>query len=142
MGEIGMDDKSLEMLEFPRIRQMIAELTSFSTSHELADFIRPLSNYEQVSLLLRRSAEARHLLGEESGFSVGFVKDFRDSARMAALGSVLEPQTLLEIHDTLASMRELRVSIARMSAELPLLWGIAKEIVELQQIEKDIADCL
>lgn len=137
-----MDDKSLEMLEFPRIRQMIAELTSFSTSRELADFIRPLNNYEQISLLLRQSAEARHLLGEEPGFSVGFVKDFRDSARMAALGSILEPQTLLEIHDTLASMRELRVSIARLSTGLPLLWSIAKEIVELQKVEKDIADCL
>jgi len=137
-----MDDKSLEMLEFPRIRQMIAELTSFSTSRELADFIRPLNNYEQISLLLRQSAEARHLLSEEPGFSVGFVKDFRDSARMAALGSILEPKTLLEIHGTLVSMRELRVSIARVSAELPLLWSIAKGIVELQQVEKDIADCL
>ena len=57
-----MDDKSLEILEFPRIREILAGFTEFSASHELALEIQPLSDYEQISLLLRQSAEARRLL--------------------------------------------------------------------------------
>ncbi|GAH64318.1 unnamed protein product, partial [marine sediment metagenome] len=54
-----MDDKSLEILEFPRVRDILASYTSFSASRELAINLQPSSNLEQISLLLRQSAEAR-----------------------------------------------------------------------------------
>ena len=54
-----MDDKSLEILEFPRIREILAGFTAFSASHELALDIQPLSDYKQISLLLGQSAEEK-----------------------------------------------------------------------------------
>ena len=92
-----MDDKSLEMLEFPRIREILAGFTSFSASRELATNLKPQHDHEQISLLLRQAAEARQLLSLDPGFSIGGVLDIREAARMAALDSVLEPQSLLEI---------------------------------------------
>lgn len=52
-----MDDKSLEILGFPHIREILAGFTVFSSSRELALDIHPLSDYEQISLLLGQSAE-------------------------------------------------------------------------------------
>ena len=137
-----MDDKSLEILEFPRIRGILAGFTAFSASHELALDIQPLSDYEQISLLLRQSAEARHLLSLEPDFSIGTVFDIREAAALAARGKVLEPQTLVEIRQTVAAMRQLRSTLGKLSEKLPLLWNIADGVVELHQLKKDIAKCI
>lgn len=137
-----MDDKSLEMLEFPRIREILAGFTAFSVSRELAMALKPRHDYEQISLWLRQTAEARELLELDKGFSIGGVLDIREMVKMAALQSVLEPQSLREIQQTLAALHELRRYLKGLSDDFPLLWGIAGGIVELQQIEKDIASCL
>ncbi|MFC2048527.1 endonuclease MutS2, partial [Chloroflexota bacterium] len=124
-----MDEKSLEMLEFPQIKEILAGFTSFSASRELVFNLRPVSDYQQVSLWLRQSAEARQLLSLEPGFSIGGVFDVREVVKMAARGKVLEPMSLIEIQHTLAAMCQLRGSLKELSKELPLLWDIAQGIV-------------
>ena len=138
----ALDSKSLEMLDFRQISEIVAGFTSFSASRELALNLQPLSNYEQISLLLRQSAEARRLLSLEPAFSIGGAFDIREAVKMAARGKVLEPQSLLEIQQTLAAMCQLRSSLEKMSGEFPLLWNNASGIVELRQMEEDIASCL
>jgi len=140
--EGALDSKSLEMLDFRQISEIVAGFTSFSASRELALNLQPLSDYEQIFLLLRQSAEARHLLSLEPAFSIGGAFDIREAAKIAAQGKVLEPQGLLEIQQTLAAMRQLRGSLEKISEEFPLLWNNASGIVELRQLEKDITSCL
>ena len=137
-----MDAKGLELLEFPQIREILAGFTSFSASSALAFNLQPLSDCEQVSLLLRQSAEARHLLSLEPGFSIGGVIDVREAVKMAARGKVLEPRSLLEIQQTLTAIRQLRGSLEKLPREFPLLWNIAKGMVELRQLEEGISSCL
>ncbi|MFC1592913.1 endonuclease MutS2 [Candidatus Omnitrophota bacterium] len=137
-----MDDKSLEILEFPQIREILAGFTSFSASRELVANLQPMSDYEQITLLLKQSAEARRLLSLEPDFSIGGVYDVRQAVGMAALDMVLEPQSLLEVQQTLIAFRELRSRLGDLSRDFPLLWSIAEGIVEFPQIEKDIAGCL
>jgi len=138
----ALDSKSLEMLGFGQICEIVAGFTSFSASRELALNLQPLYDYERIFLLLRQSAEARRLLSLEPSFSIGGAFDIREAVKMAARGKVLEPQGLLEIQQTLAAMCKLRGSIEKMSEEFPLLWNNASGIVELRQLEKDIASCL
>jgi len=137
-----LEDKSLEMLEFHRVREILAGFTSFSASRELALDLRPISDYEQVSLLLRQSAEARQLLMQEPQFSVGEVIDVRTEAKTAARGRVLEPQTLATIEQTLISTRQLGNNLKKLSKEVPVLWNIASSIVELRPLENNIHRCL
>ena len=119
-----MDDKSLEILEFPRIKDIIAGYTSFSGSRELALSLRPVSDYKTVSLLLNRSAEARHLLSREPGFSIGGVRDVREQVKMAVRGRMLEPMTLVEIQNTIASISRLRGGLEKLANEFHLLWDV------------------
>jgi len=137
-----MDDKSLEMLEFPRIREILAGHTAFSASRELAFALKPAQDHGQICLWLRQTTEARQLLSFERGFSVGGVLDIREKARLAALEGVLEPASLLEIQQTLAALHELRRYLKDIAGDYPMLWDIAGGIVELKQIEKDIGGCL
>ena len=133
-----MDQKSLELLEFPAVRERLAAFTTFIPGREMALKILPLNDYNRVLLLLKQSEEARRLLTLEHGFSIGDVFDIREAVKLAAIGKILEPQSLLEISDTLSSLISLRRRISERLEDLPTLWNIAEGITELPDIQKEI----
>jgi DNA mismatch repair protein MutS2 len=136
---MNMDEKSLEILEFPQIISILAGYTSFSASRELALKLKPLTDFDRVALLLRQSAAARQLIADDPGFSIGGVSDIREAARIASLEGILEPKSLVEVQQTLAAMRQTRSYLHGMAEELPLLWDIVQDVTELRQVEKEIA---
>ena len=137
-----MDDKSLEMLEFPRIREILADYTSFSASRELALSLQPLQDYATISLLLQQTKEARQLLTLDKSFSIGNAHDIREKTKLAALEGILDALSLVEVQQTLAALHDLRRYLKSISEDFPLLWNIGEGIAELHQIEKDIGACL
>jgi DNA mismatch repair protein MutS2 len=137
-----MDSNSLEMLEFPKIREILAGITSFSASRDLALTLQPSPNSELVALLLKQSEEARHLLSLNPGFSIGGAHDIREAVNMAAKDKILEPKMLLEIRDTLAAARIVHSNLKKQAQELPALWNIASLIVEKPKIEEEINRCI
>jgi DNA mismatch repair protein MutS2 len=137
-----MDNSSLEMLEFPKIREILAGFTSFSASLELAINLQPSSNPALISQLLRQSSEARHLFSLNPGFSIGGAHDIRETVRMAAKDKVLDPKMLIEIRETLVAARVVRNNLKRLSPELPALWDIATKIVEKPSLEDQIGKCI
>ncbi|MGB5926197.1 MAG: endonuclease MutS2 [Dehalococcoidia bacterium] len=137
-----MADRDLELLEFHKIREILAGFTSFPASRELALNLIPLSDEEEVRLRLRESAEARRLLSLSPDTHIGEVTDIREMVKMAALGKVLPPQSLLEIQKTLSAAHRVKSHLMNLSHELPLLSGLAKDIVGLNQLVKDIDGCL
>ena len=125
-----MDESSLEMLEFPKIREILADFTTFSASRELAISLEPSSDPNLISQLLKQSSEARRLLSLRPEFSVGVVHDVREVVNMAARGKMLEPKMLIYIQDTLAASRIVRNNLIKLQEELPVLWSIVQQIVE------------
>ena len=136
-----MDEKSLELLEFPRIREQVASYASFKPGQELALRLQPLTDYAQISHLLKLSAEARLILSIEPSFSIGDVHDIRESARLAGIGKILEAESLQEIQATLAALIYIRSRLERRQTELPLLWKIGEGIIELPDLERQIGRC-
>jgi DNA mismatch repair protein MutS2 len=139
---VSVGDRDLELLEFHKVREILAGFTSFSASRQAALALLPLSDEAHVRLQLNRSAEARRLLALSTDIDISPVRDIREAVRMAALGKVLEPLTLLEIQTTLEAARRLRRQITALSIDLPLLGGLAEDIVALDGLQKDIGDCL
>ena len=137
-----MDDKSLGMLDFPKIKELLAGYTGFSASREMALALTPLFDYDRVTLLLKLSSEARLLFSENKGYTIGSTLDIRDKAKLAALEGVLDPPSLMEVQQTLNALHELRRYLKSIAEECPLIWSIAEGIADLQQVEKDIAACL
>ena len=137
-----MGDRDLELLEFHKIKEILAGFTSFSASRQLALDLRPLLDKEEVCQRLRESAEARHMLSLSPDFSIGEVVDIREVVEMAARGKVLEPTSLLEIERTLGAGQRLKCHLMDLTVELPLLSSLAGDIVELKQLQKDIGGCL
>ena len=115
-----MDEKSLELLEFPKVLQILAGFTSFSASRELAFKLKPSPEPGLVSGLMTQSHDARYLLSLKSGFSIGCVLDIRDVVRKAAVGQIMAPQDLLDVQFTLESVRQLRTHLEELKEEVPV----------------------
>ena len=140
--QVALTDRDLGLLEFHKIREILAGFTSFSASRELALNLIPLSDEQGVRLRLKESAEARRLLSLSPDTHIGEVTDIREMVKMAALGKVLPPQSLLEIQKTLSAAHRLKSHLMNVTHELPLLSGLAKDVVTLDQLAKDIDGCL
>ena len=137
-----MDTNSLAMLEFPRVRERLADYTSFPAGRELALNLQPTSDAEWVKLLLKQSSEARRLLSVRPDFHISEAYDVREDVTRAEKGVSLDPLILLKVLKTLAAARLARSGLNRLSNDLPALWGIAQEITPLTQTEAEIGKCL
>lgn len=137
-----MDQKSLEVLELPKIVEALAGFTTFAVSHELSLEIRPLSDAARIRMLLRQSAEARRLIAVRPDFSIGEVRDIREALRLARREKTLDPPTLEEIRASIAAFNQTYAILEDLSDDFPLLWGIADQIVPLPDLEGEIGRCI
>jgi DNA mismatch repair protein MutS2 len=116
-----MDEKTLSILEYPKILQRLAGYAAFSASQELAASLRPSSDMEEVQRRQARTREARHLLSLQSGISVGGARDVRPQAQLAQRGGVLEAESLLAVKHTLVSARSLLRTLDHYTDNYPVL---------------------
>ncbi len=105
-----MDDKTLIMLEYPKILGQLAGFCDFSASRELAGELRPTADFETARRWLAETSEACFLLSTRD-LTIGGSHDIRPAVKLAARGGVLEPQALLDIKSTLIACRELKKAI-------------------------------
>ena len=137
-----MDTNSLVMLEFPRVRERLANYTSFAVGRELALTLQPTADAEWVKLLLRQSAEAGRLLSVRPDFHISEAFDVREDVTRAEKGALLDPLILIRVLKTIAAARLARNGLQKLSGDLTALWGIAQEITALTQLEAEIGRCL
>ncbi len=137
-----MHRKSLEMLEFPKVKEILAGFTSFEASHELALALTPATDIDEVTRRLERAVEARGLLRLDPSFSLQDAVDVRQGVGLAARGKVLEAVSLLQIQHTMAAARRVRTQLRNQDANYPELWKLARQIVAQPELEADIQRCL
>ncbi len=137
-----MDQTSLELLEFSKVREILASFTSFSASQKLALDLEPSAEPDVVSLLLRQSAEARRFLALNPGFSIGNIVDVRNEVEMACRGKILLPSTLVAMKNSLQAARSLRTAIGEVKDKFPCLWNLASNIKDLSVLEAEIGRCV
>lgn len=116
-----MDEKALFTLEFPKVLERLAQHTAFAVSRELALAARPQTEMDAVQRLLAETREARGLIEEEPGLSIGGARDVREALASAARGQVLTPGDLLDVKATLVAARSMARRFADADAETPQL---------------------
>ncbi len=139
-----MNEKTLNTLEFGKVRERLARYTSFSAGRELALSLAPLSDIAQARRNQRITTEAVRLLSLRPDVTIGGARDVRELVRRAELGSVLDPGEILLVQDTLRACRVLRDLIIRTAerGELDILAFIADGITPLPKIEQEIERCI
>ncbi len=134
-----MNPKSLATLEYDKVIERLAALCETAAGRGLARTLLPSPHYAEVLRRQRLTAEARRLLDMKPGLSLAPARDVRDLVRQAALGHVLEPAELLDVHATLTLARQVRDTLDRLRVHLPFLADIAGAIAAFSDLTAEIS---
>ena len=137
-----MEDRYLEILEFPKILERLAAYADFSAGQALARALRPTADLEEARRRQQETAEAMRLLSAGMTLSVGGARDIRPLLDECKRGISLQPEDFLEIRATLASARSLRQSLGRQVALAPHLAGLAQRIEDCAHVVAEINRCM
>ena len=127
-----LDPKSLALLEFPLIRERLADYAGFAPSRRLVQALEPSSDPVIVKRGLDETDEARLFLSERPDAGIGGARDIAAAIGRAARGGRLDSQELLDVLSTL-------VAAARLAEPLretkhPLLHDVGRRIAPLPQL--------
>ncbi|MEA3377133.1 MAG: endonuclease MutS2 [Chloroflexota bacterium] len=137
-----MNRKHLSTLEYPKILHALSTYTSFSAGRDMALAVEPASDCEEIEQGLETTGEARTLLDERPGTSVGGAHDVRPLTADAERGKVLPPGDLLDVRDTLAAGRRLYRTLNRLESRYPHLARLAGGIRPCQDLIEEIDRCI
>jgi DNA mismatch repair protein MutS2 len=126
-----MDEKTLQILEYPKILERLAAYAAFPASAEKARRLRPTSDLEAARLRQCETREAVQLLATHPDLTIGGARDVRAQVDLAAHGAVLTPGELLDIKATLVSARTLARLFERLEAQYPSLFAIAANLAPI-----------
>ena len=123
-----MDEKSIRILEYFKILELVGGYCEFPVSEEKALNVRPTGDIIEARRLLAETREAVEVLANHTEISIGGARDIRSDIDLAVHGGVLAPNELLDIKFTLISARKLGRMFERSSQEYPRLADIAAQL--------------
>jgi DNA mismatch repair protein MutS2 len=132
-----MDTRSQILLEFPLIRDRLADLTSFGPSRRLAESLEPSADPVIVARRLDETDQARSLLEDRPGVGIGAAHDIGPLVERAARGGRLDPEGFLAIADTLDATARLTTSLSE--ERRPLLRELGRELHPLPAVRSTLA---
>ena len=132
-----MDQRSIELLEFPAIRERLSAATSFGPSRRLADALEPSNDPVLVARSLDETDQTRTMLEERPGLGIGAAHDIGPAIERAARGGRLEPAHFLEIATTLDATSRLATLLA--DERRALLRDLGRELHALPALRSTLA---
>ncbi len=134
-----INSASLKSLEFPRIRAQLVRLAETEIAREILTNIAPAREVGWIRTELKRVDEVRHLSERGGNFRLGGADDVRIYLRkIAVIGSVLDPESLLAIVRHLRIFSSIRKLLDREHERMHLVYRITKSLKALPKVEDEI----
>ena len=129
-------ERTLELLEFPRIRDALANHTRTPMSRERALALTPAYDSRAVAEMLQETVEAALLLEERPALALSH--DPRPLIQRAAMGSALSGSELVAVADGLDAAHTAKTLGGAGHSRTPLLRNIARTIADLRSLEREL----
>jgi len=127
-----------ELLEFPRVREMLAGHTRFFLSRQLALGIEPQTHPEDVARLQSETAEGRVMLDVAGDVGLTGTADLRPLLQRASLDGMLNGKELIQVANTITSLWEAQRVVMSVRRQVPRLSALAGEISDLRWLRERI----
>jgi len=137
-----MDSSVLTILEFHKIRAMLARAAGSVLGRELAEALEPSGDAAEVAGRLAETQEAFDLLAAALAVPLGGLRDVRESLRRAEMGAVLEPSDFVAIAGTLYAARRTKQFFADLTRPAPRLGAAAAVIGVFRGLEDAIESAI
>ena len=130
-----MEKESYKVLEYEKIREMLAARAGSSLGKERARSLQPSTDYAEVEEQLEQTAEAVRIHAVTSP-PFGGIHDLRPLLKKIHMGAVLTLEELVDIRSTLYAMRSVKEFFKGLEIEAPTLKEWAHGIEILGQLER------
>ena len=137
-----MNERSLRMLEFTKIRAQLAQYCVSDMGRALCDALTPSNRLEDVLRMQQETEEAHSLLSYLGGTPMLSFSDVHASLHLAQIGSSLSPRALMEIGASLRAARAAREAIVTDRQDTPLMSANASRLSTFKAIEQAISDAI
>jgi DNA mismatch repair protein MutS2 len=137
-----MDTHTLELLDFDKVRALVAARAACSLGKSAAARIAPSIDRGQIHDWQALTTEMTEAVGAGLKPSFGGLHDIRELARRAHRGSVLEPEELAETVETLRAIGSLDLWLARVGDQFPRLGFLRQSVGEFSGVAVAIEGCL
>lgn len=134
-----MNEKSLRVLEWPKIRAQVAERASFSLGKAMVQELTPATDLESVQERLTLTSEALALVWKHGDPPMGGASDVRPAVERAKLGGIIDENQLLSIHGLLYCTDRLG---RYMQSAGPNLKEISSGLTSLHSLSDEIVRCI
>ncbi|MDP6666030.1 MAG: endonuclease MutS2 [Dehalococcoidia bacterium] len=136
--ESSLQRQAWELLEFTKVRELLAGRTRFFMSREMALDAEPLVHLEDVERLQDETDQAVLMLSTVGDIGLAGARDPRDLLRRAAIDGVLNGEEIVSVLYLLDSIWTARNTVTSMKGRAPLLEGIAADIPDLRELGEEI----
>ena len=127
-----------ELLEFTKIRELLANRTRFFMSREIALATRPTIDIEVVERLQNETAQAALMLGIVGDIGLVGARDPRELLHRGAIDGMLTGEEIVSVLHLLDSVWSARNTVVSMKGRASLLESIAADIPDLRDLGKEI----
>ncbi len=131
------DDRTLRVLEYPKVLSALAEGTVTSMGRSSALSLLPSLDATAVAEAVALTGEAA-AVSAEAEIPLRGARDLEAAASHAAAGGVLDPADLLDVAETLAVARRVQAFLRERRQRAPGLAEIAERLAVLVPIEAAI----
>ena len=140
-----MNQKSLRVLEFNKIIDILSTKVSSSLGLKYIEKLTPSSDFEEVKYMLEETSQAQGILLKRGGLALNGIHDIEDKAKRAQIGASLDAGSLIKIADTLRVARTLKNSLSSRSEEefnYPIIQGLSNALYDHRDVEDKIYNAI
>jgi len=139
---LNMDRHTLDLLEFDRVRELLAGYAACALGKELARQIEPGTDADAIRRDLGYVSEMAEAIGMGQSPPFGGLHDVRLFLRRAAIGAQLTVDQLLSVADTLTCTGNMYRYRMRLHEKFTRLQDLLQPIEDLGLVAKAISACI
>ena len=137
-----MDAHTFGLLEFDKVRDILAGYAASSLGRELASQVEPSTDLEKIRLQQELVTEMVTALGQNQPPPFGGLHDVRLLVRRAAIGTMLSADQLIEVAETLNCTGAIYRYRMRLDERLHRLIDLLNGVEDLGVVSKTISGCI
>ncbi len=139
---VTMDAHTLELLEFAKVRELVAGYAACSLGKDLARQAEPSAGADGIRAELALVTEMVEVLGVDQAPPFAGLHDVRLLTRRAAIGAMLTADQLLEVAGTLACTGHMYRYRMRLGPRFQRLIALLGAVEDLGLVAKAITGCI
>ena len=137
-----MKERTLRVLEFTKIRDMLTEKALTPLGAEKSQALAPSTNFQEISEWQEETEEALVVLTYVGGHPMASFSDVRPYLALCDKGATLSPKALLEIATLMRACRTARSALVTERDNTPRLKEKASLLGSFRNLEDDITTAI